>query len=94
MPRRARRPRFWRTWAICSIGRSRIANGQQEWHDSEPLAWDQEVARFFAALAAFDAALASDAPLAVSAEQLFQGPIADALTHVGPDRHAAPHGGL
>lgn len=27
--------------------------------------------------------LASDAPLAESAEKLFQGPIADALTHVG-----------
>jgi hypothetical protein len=31
----------------------------------------------------FDDYLASEKPLAVSAEKLFQGPIADALTHVG-----------
>jgi hypothetical protein len=39
--------------------------------------------RFFAALAAFDAYLASGEPLGASVEKLFQGPIADALTHVG-----------
>jgi len=48
-----------------------------------PLPWDREVARFFAALQAFDAYLASEKPLGWSAEQLFQGPIADALTHTG-----------
>ena len=41
------------------------------------------MARFFEALARFDARLASQAPLGCRAEQLFQGPIADALTHVG-----------
>jgi len=60
-----------------------IAKGAQEWHDSPPLEWDREAARFFDTLGRFDAFLASDAPLACSAEQLFQGPIADALTHVG-----------
>lgn len=60
-----------------------IAQGRQAWRDSTPLAWDAEVARFFAALERFDEFLASDAPLADSAERLFQGPIADALTHVG-----------
>ncbi|HLY15869.1 MAG TPA: hypothetical protein VKR61_01535, partial [Bryobacteraceae bacterium] len=39
--------------------------------------------RFFTALETLDAFLASDAPLHESAEKLFQGPIADALTHVG-----------
>jgi hypothetical protein len=39
--------------------------------------------RFFAALAAFDAHLASGETLGAPAEKLFQGPIADALTHVG-----------
>jgi hypothetical protein len=48
-----------------------------------PLPWDREVARFFAALDAFDAYLASEEPLGWSAERLFQGPIADALTHTG-----------
>ena len=60
-----------------------IAQGTQAWRDSAPLPWDGEVARFFAALQAFDAFLASDAPLADTPERLFQGPIADALTHVG-----------
>src|SRR5437870_2394694 len=36
-----------------------IAKGKQEWHDSDPLPWNQEVQRFFTALAAFDAYLAS-----------------------------------
>lgn len=60
-----------------------IARGEARWHDAPPLPWDQEVARFFAALARFDAFLAQDVALAVPAEKLFQGPIADALTHVG-----------
>lgn len=59
------------------------ALGAEAWHDSAPLAWDQETDRFFASLARFDAYLASEAPLAVSAERLFQGAVADALTHVG-----------
>ncbi len=60
-----------------------VAKGKEEWYNSKPLPWDQEVARFFATLERFDAYLASDAPLHESAEKLFQGPIADALTHVG-----------
>lgn len=60
-----------------------IAQGSQRWHNSSPLSWPQEKARFFASLQAFDAYLASDAPLHASAEGLFQGPIADALTHTG-----------
>jgi len=60
-----------------------LARGEHRWHDSMPLPWDQEVARFFAALTAFDTYLASDNSLGWSAERLFQGPIADALTHTG-----------
>jgi hypothetical protein len=60
-----------------------IASGRQTWHDSEPLAWNDEVARFHAGLAAFDAYLASDNTLQAPEEKLFQGPVADALTHVG-----------
>ena len=60
-----------------------LAEDRQEWRDSEPLPWEQGAARFFTALAAFDALLASATPLAVSPERLFQGPVADALTHVG-----------
>jgi hypothetical protein len=60
-----------------------LAQGAQAWRDSKPLAWDKETERFFESLGRFDAYLASDAPLAESAERLFQGPIADALTHIG-----------
>ena len=60
-----------------------LAQGERRWHDSAPLPWAQETARFFAGLAGFDSFLASGQPLAVPAEKLFQGPIADALTHVG-----------
>jgi len=64
-------------WALSS------AIGQQKWHDSKPLPWDQELARFFAALQKLDDYLASDQTVHVPLEKLFQGPIADALTHVG-----------
>jgi hypothetical protein len=60
-----------------------LARGEQRWQDSSPLPWDEEVARFFKGLGELDAYLASDAPLAATAEALFQGPVADALTHVG-----------
>ena len=60
-----------------------MAKGKQQWKDAPPLAWDEECARFFATLSALDAFLASDAPLECPVESLFQGPIADALTHVG-----------
>ena len=60
-----------------------IAQGRQTWNDSTPRNWQQEVARFFASSEAFDSFLASDQPLAAPPEKLFQGPIADALTHTG-----------
>ena len=60
-----------------------LAQGRHDWHSSEPLPWDQEVARFFRTLAAFDGYLASGLPLGSPAEKLFQGPVADALTHIG-----------
>ncbi len=60
-----------------------MANGKETWHDSEPLPWNQEVERFHSALERFDQLLASDKELAVNCERLFQGPIADALTHIG-----------
>src|SRR3954466_444088 len=59
------------------------AKGAEAWNNAVPLAWDREVERFHAALQRFDDYLASDATLAVTPEQLFQGAIADSLTHVG-----------
>jgi len=63
-------------WALA------IVNGAERWSDSTPLAWEDEVERFFRALRAFDERLASG-DLAVEASRLFQGPVADALTHTG-----------
>lgn len=60
-----------------------MCDGRHEWHDSPALTWDAGTARFFAALEAFDRRLASDVPLGFPPETIFQGPIADALTHVG-----------
>ena len=60
-----------------------IAQGKPAWRNSQPLAWPQEQQRFFAALAAFDAFLASSTPLQAPIERLMQGPVADALTHAG-----------
>jgi hypothetical protein len=60
-----------------------IAAGKQAWNNSKPLPWEKEVERFFAALQKFDDYLASSEPLQAPLERLFQGPIADALTHVG-----------
>lgn len=64
-------------WALA------IAQGKQEWRNSERQSWELDSQRFFAALAAFDAYLASGEPLGAPVEKLFQGPVADVLTHVG-----------
>jgi hypothetical protein len=60
-----------------------IAQGKPTWQDSRPLTWDAEVMRFFTTLKKFDDYLASTQPLHASAEGLFQGPVADALNHIG-----------
>jgi hypothetical protein len=60
-----------------------IAEGAQRWQDSAPLPWADESHRFFEALRKFDERLADPTPLACPAEKLFQGPIADSLTHIG-----------
>ena len=64
-------------WAVS------LAEGNQKWNPSPAASWEEESARFFAALGRFDAFLASDRPLGARPERLMQGPIADALTHVG-----------
>lgn len=60
-----------------------MAQGAPKWHDTPPGTWETESSRFFAGLKALDGYLASGAPLHATPEGLFQGPIADALTHVG-----------
>jgi hypothetical protein len=60
-----------------------MAKGEQAWKDSPPLPWAQEVERFFATLKRFDEYLEGNEQLRASPEKLFQGPVADALNHVG-----------
>lgn len=60
-----------------------MAEGNQRWHNSESLAWPEEQRRFFAILSAFDAYLTSGEKIHAPLDRLFQGPVADALTHVG-----------
>lgn len=63
-------------WAV------EMAAGRQVWAPKPPQTWDGDCDRFFAGIAAFDRALES--PLVDTTEAtLFQGPIADALTHIG-----------
>ena len=62
-----------------------LAKGASVWNDATPQPWDRDVERFFAGLEAFDRHLASGAPLpeGFTEDKLFQGPVADALTHTG-----------
>jgi hypothetical protein len=64
-------------WALA------MAKGQPAWNDSQPLPWPDEVQRFFDSLKSLDDYLAGPEPLHASPEKLFQGPLADALTHLG-----------
>ena len=50
---------------------------------SAPMSWSNETERFFSGVRELDAFLASDAALAFPVEKFIQGPIGDALTHVG-----------
>lgn len=60
-----------------------LLKGEMVYLTSTPLPWKEEVTRFFSAVRNLDSYLASDAPLACPVEKLVQGPIGDALTHVG-----------
>jgi len=60
-----------------------LAEGRHVWHSSSPGDWDAEVTRFHAGLARFDERLADGQPLGNTPDALFQGPVADALTHIG-----------
>jgi hypothetical protein len=60
-----------------------MARGKEEWHEGSAENWQQGSDRLFASLKKLDDFLASQEPLACSTERLFQGPVADALTHIG-----------
>jgi len=58
-----------------------MAQGKPIWAPRTPQTWEADCDRYFDSLAAFDRALES--PVEGSEAMLFQGPIADALTHIG-----------
>jgi hypothetical protein len=60
-----------------------MSRGTPAFRESKALPWDGEVDRFFTALTAWDDYLASGAEIGYAGERLFQGPIADALSHTG-----------
>ncbi len=60
-----------------------LAQGPYKWEEVPPQPWEDEVKRFFDELKQLDDYLASRAPLGDPAEKIFQGPIADAINHVG-----------
>ena len=59
-----------------------LARGAYVWKPGGSDDWNAEIIRFFAGLGELDAALA-DVSFTGSADKLIQGPLADALTHVG-----------
>jgi len=60
-----------------------MCRGEHVWHDSTPASWEREAARFHATLEALDTRLAAAEPLGFPEGRIFQGPVADALTHIG-----------
>jgi hypothetical protein len=64
-------------WAIS------IVKEQQAWPAPAARSWEADIDRCFRLLGELDALLASDRPVEVPLERLLQGPVADALTHVG-----------
>jgi hypothetical protein len=64
-------------WALTA------AVGKERWQTSQPSQWKLEKQRFFQALQTFDSFLASDGEIKAPIDRLMQGPVVDALTHVG-----------
>ena len=64
-------------WAVT------LTRGEYIWKAGGSEDWDVEVRRFFDGLGIVDRALGDDGSFKGSIEKLIQGPLADALTHVG-----------
>ena len=60
-----------------------MAAGDGLWQVHVPEDWDAEVARFHRGLANLDQFFASGEPCQAEVPRLLQGPLADAMTHVG-----------
>jgi hypothetical protein len=60
-----------------------LARGEYVWRAQGGADWNTEVQRFFEGLTALDQQLATSDPPPDAIEKLVQGPLSDALTHVG-----------
>ena len=60
-----------------------VLQGQPTWTNATPLPWEREIARFFTSLKAADDYLAAGHAIRWEPGRVFQGGIADALTHTG-----------
>jgi hypothetical protein len=60
-----------------------LSKGERRWHSSEPLPWPDEVERFFGSVQRFDDFLGGSEPLQVSPDKIMQGPLSDAMNHLG-----------
>ena len=60
-----------------------MTQGEPKWNTTSPLEWSRECDRFFAAVTKFDRALSTGGPFTHELTRMFQGPVADALTHTG-----------
>ena len=64
-------------WALAQV------EGRKAWHNSTPLAWEQEIQRLFTAIQKLDDHIAAHGLGPATPERLLQSAIADALTHTG-----------
>jgi hypothetical protein len=60
-----------------------LARGEYLWSAGGSDDWNSEVQRFFTGLSALDEQIAATPPSESAVAKLIQGPLADALTHVG-----------
>ena len=60
-----------------------LSKGELVYLSSAPLPWKPELDRVFSAIKQLDEYLASQSDLACPVDKLIQGPVGDALTHVG-----------
>lgn len=60
-----------------------LIRGNPQWIAATPGSWHYECSRFFAALKKFDEVLTSGETFHYELTRIFQGPVADALTHTG-----------
>ena len=60
-----------------------MCKGEPQWVTEPPKDWSTECDRFFDTMKKVDDCLSSETPIPFELTRMFQGPVADALTHTG-----------